>query len=90
MQSKRVPERMCIACKSIRPKNELIRIVRTEDGFVIDRKGKMNGRGSYICNSEECLNKLCKNKVLNKVFKTNISNDVYDSLKEKFFENREN
>lgn len=80
---------MCITCKASKPKQELIRIVKTDTGFVIDRKGKMNGRGSYICNSDDCMNKLVKNKVLNKVFKTNVSIDMYEELKEQFFENRE-
>lgn len=80
---------MCIACKSSKPKRELIRIVKNDDGIVLDKTGKLNGRGSYICNDQECMNKLIKQKVLNKVFKTNVSQDVYDKLKEQFFENRE-
>ena len=80
---------MCIACKSSKPKRELIRIVKNGDGIVLDKTGKLNGRGSYICNDQECMNKLIKQKVLNKVFKTNVSQDVYDKLKEQFFENRE-
>lgn len=81
---------MCIACKESKPKRELIRIVNSPDGIVVDKTGKMNGRGSYICNNAECINKLCKQKVLNKVLKTNISQDVYDRLKEQFFEDRQN
>lgn len=80
---------MCIACKSSKPKRELIRIVKNDDGIILDKTGKLNGRGSYICNDQECMNKLIKQKVLNKVFKTNVSQDVYDKLKEQFFENRE-
>lgn len=87
MQNKKVPLRTCIACKESKPKRELIRIVKTEESFQIDKTGKMNGRGSYICNSEECLNKLIKQKSLNKVFKTNLPIEVYESLKEQFFEN---
>lgn len=87
MQNKKVPLRTCIACKECKPKRELIRIVKTEESFQIDKTGKMNGRGSYICNSEECLNKLIKQKSLNKVFKTNLPIEVYESLKEQFFEN---
>ena len=89
MLNKKVPLRMCIACKSSKPKRELIRIVKNDDGIVLDKTGKLNGRGSYICNDQECMNKLIKQKVLNKVFKTNVSQDVYDKLKEQFFENRE-
>ena len=87
MQNKKVPLRTCIACKECKPKRELIRIVKTDESFQIDKTGKMNGRGSYICNSEECLNKLIKQKSLNKVFKTNLPIEVYESLKEQFFEN---
>ena len=85
MGMNKVPYRMCIACKESKPKKELIRIVNTDNGFVVDKTGKLNGRGSYICNNDDCVNKLVKQKVLNKVFKCNISQEVYDNLKEQFF-----
>lgn len=88
MLNKKVPLRMCIACKECKPKRDLIRIVRTEESFMLDKTGKLNGRGAYICNSNECLEKLCKQKSLNKTYKQNISQEVYDKLKEQFFENR--
>lgn len=88
MLNKKVPLRMCIACKESKPKRDLIRIVRTEESFMLDKTGKLNGRGAYICNSNECLEKLCKQKALNKTYKQNISQEVYDKLKEQFFENR--
>lgn len=90
MLNKKVPLRMCVACKNSKPKKELIRIVKSDTGFVVDKTGKLNGRGSYICNNEECMNKLLKQKILNKVFKTNISADVYNDLKEQFFEKGQN
>lgn len=82
---KKVPLRMCIACKESKPKRELIRIVKNENMFVVDKTGKINGRGSYICDNKDCMEKLIKQKVLNKVFKCNISSDVYENLKEQFF-----
>ena len=89
MENKKVPLRQCIVCRESKPKMELIRIVRTADNdFSVDKTGKLNGRGSYICNSEECINKLVKQKALNKAFKTNVSQEVYDKLKEQFVENR--
>lgn len=89
MENKKVPLRQCIVCRECKPKKELIRIVRTADNdFSVDKTGKLNGRGSYICNSEECINKLVKQKALNKAFKTNVSQEVYDKLKEQFVENR--
>lgn len=89
MENKKVPLRQCIVCRESKPKKELIRIVRTgENDFAIDKTGKLNGRGSYICNSEDCINKLVKQRALNKAFKTNVSQEVYDKLKEQFVENR--
>ena len=90
MNGKKVPLRMCVVCRESKTKNELIRIVKTDNGFVIDKTGKMNGRGSYICNNEQCMEKLIKQKVLNKVFKCNIDKSVYDNLGEQFFGNKEN
>lgn len=90
METKKVPYRLCVACRTSKPKKELIRIVKVDDNFVIDRTGKLNGRGSYICDCQECIEKLIKQKVLNKVFKCNISNDIYEKLKEQFFGNKQN
>ena len=89
MENKKVPLRQCIVCRESKPKKELIRIVKTADNdFVLDKTGRVNGRGSYICNSNECMEKLFKQKSLNKAFKTNIPQEVYERLKEQFFENR--
>ena len=89
MENKKVPLRQCIVCRQSKPKKELIRIVRTADNdFSVDKTGKLNGRGSYICNSEECINNLVKQKALNKAFKTNVDKEVYDKLKEQFVESR--
>ena len=89
MENKKVPLIQCIVCRQSKPKKELIRIVRTSDNdFSVDKTGKLNGRGSYICNSEECINNLVKQKALNKAFKTNVDKEVYDKLKEQFVESR--
>lgn len=74
---------MCIVCRESKDKKSLVRIVKTDEGFVVDKTGKLNGRGSYVCNSIECMNLLIKQRVLNKVFKCNIPQEVYDDLKEK-------
>ncbi|MBE5735811.1 MAG: YlxR family protein [Clostridiales bacterium] len=80
---KKIPQRMCIVCRESKDKKSLVRIVKTDEGFVVDKTGKLNGRGSYVCNSIECMNLLIKQRVLNKVFKCNIPQEVYDDLKEK-------
>ena len=90
MINKKVPLRMCIACKESKQKKELIRIVKFEENFSLDFTGKANGRGAYVCNNDECVNKVIKQKLLNKTFKQNISNDVYDNIKEKYLEYKQN
>ena len=81
--NKNKPIRTCIACRKEFEKNELLRIVRTPEGnFIVDKSGKANGRGAYICKSEECAKKLKKNRLLNKSFKTAISDEVYASVEE--------
>ena len=90
MADKKVPLRMCVVCRSSKPKKELIRIVKNENDFVLDATGKMNGRGSYICNNDECMTKLIKQKYLNKVFKCNIDKSQYDKLEVQFFGSKEN
>lgn len=81
---KKIPMRTCIACKECKPKKELIRIVKTDEGFKFDKAGKLNGRGAYICNDSKCRELLFKNKLLNKTFKCNVSSDEYNSLKDSY------
>lgn len=81
---KKTPMRTCIACKECKPKKELIRIVHSDSGFVLDKTGKLNGRGAYICNKKECFDLLIKNKLLNKTFKTNVAIEDYNKIKEEY------
>lgn len=74
--------RMCIACREMQDKRNLLRVVKDKEGNIfIDQTGKKNGRGAYICKNEECLKKLIKQKSLNKAFKCEINADVYESLR---------
>lgn len=85
MTEKRIPLRTCIACKSERPKKELLRIVRNKDGEIfLDRTGKSDGRGAYICVKLECLQKLRKARLLNRVFKCEVPDSAYDGIAEAF------
>ncbi len=80
---KKLPMRMCIGCQEMKVKKELIRIVRTPEGTVeIDRTGKRNGRGAYICPHKECLEKAIKAKRLGKALKHNINQEVYTMLRQ--------
>ena len=82
-KTKSVPMRMCIACREMKPKKEMIRVVRTADGEVsADPTGKAAGRGAYICTSGECLKKLNDKKLLNKAFSANVALEVYQKIEE--------
>ena len=81
MTTKKKPQRMCVICREMKDKSELIRIVKTlDDGLVIDATGKINGRGAYICKAEECLLKAKKSKGLDKSLKVNVPDEIYEKL----------
>ena len=85
MQEKKIPLRMCIACKEMHSKRELIRIVKNKNGDIsLDFTGKANGRGAYICNSIECIEKCIKTRALNRAFKEEIPEEVYENLREQY------
>lgn len=83
MKVKKIPLRMCTGCMEMKPKKELIRIVKTPEGEVsVDLTGKKSGRGAYICKSIECLEKAFKTKRLSRNLDISISEEIYDKLKE--------
>lgn len=80
---KKTPMRMCVACRQMRPKKELVRIVRTPEGDVrLDTTGRANGRGAYLCASTECLNRAIKTRALERALEAKLDGDVLASLKE--------
>ncbi len=81
---KKIPIRTCIVCKALKPKKELARIVKAEDGIFYDSTGRQNGRGAYVCKDEECIKKLKKQKSLNRVFSCPVDDCVYDNILEAF------
>ena len=79
---KKVPLRTCMGCNEKKPKKELVRIVKNKEGEIfIDKTGKAEGRGAYICDSVECLDKIIKSKRLEKVLETKLSEEVYNNLR---------
>ena len=79
--------RMCISCREMKDKKQLIRIVKNKDGEIfVDKTGKQNGRGAYVCKDQKCFEKLKKQKILNKTFKTDVDEKVYSMLEEDLFE----
>jgi len=81
---KKIPQRMCVGCQEMKPKKQLIRVVRTPDETIeIDPTGKRSGRGAYICPEVECLKKALQGKRLEKALKSPISGEVIDELGKK-------
>jgi len=81
--AKAVPERTCIACRQVKAKRELVRIVKTKDeGIVIDTKGKKPGRGAYLCNTKACWESGLNGNHLEYVMRTTLTREDLQRLKE--------
>ena len=80
---KKIPMRQCLGCREMKPKKELIRVVRSPEGEIsLDFKGKANGRGAYLCPDPACLKKAVKVKALERAFSCQIPQEVYEALSE--------
>ena len=87
-KQKKIPLRMCVACREGKPKKEMLRIVKNAAGEIsLDFSGKVAGRGAYICNNAECVKKLRRQKLLHKTFSCEVSAEVYDRIEEEFLAN---
>lgn len=86
---RKVPMRTCIACRALKPKRELIRVVKNGDLVELDVTGKKNGRGAYVCNDGKCIEKLKKQKLLNRAFSCAVDEETYRRIEEDFFGNKE-
>ena len=79
---KKQPQRTCMGCNQKKNKKELIRIVKNKNNEIsVDRTGKKEGRGAYICDDVNCLDKLIKSKRLERAFEMSISDEIYESLR---------
>lgn len=79
---KNQPQRTCMGCNTKRNKKDLIRIVKNKENQIsIDRTGKQQGRGAYLCDDIQCLEKVIKSKRLEKVFDMKISEEIYENLR---------
>lgn len=81
---KKIPMRQCLGCREMKQKKELIRVVRAPDGETIslDFKGKLPGRGAYVCPDPTCLKKAIKSRALERAFSAAIPPEVYAQLEE--------
>ena len=80
---KKIPMRQCRGCREMKPKRELIRVVRSPEGNIsLDFRGKASGRGAYICPDPNCLKKAVKARALERAFSAQIPPEIYEKLNE--------
>lgn len=80
---KKIPMRQCLGCREMKPKKELLRVVRAPDGGVsLDFRGKAPGRGAYICHDMACLQRAIKSRALERAFEAKIPEEIYTQLTE--------
>ena len=81
LKQRRVPMRMCVGCREMKPKKELLRVVKSPEGVIaFDRVGKAPGRGAYVCKSAECLSKAVKTHALERQLECSVSEEVFSQL----------
>lgn len=80
---KKIPLRQCLGCREMKPKRELIRVVRAPEGEIsLDFKGRKSGRGAYVCPNAACLKRARKARALERAFSAQIPEEVYDALEQ--------
>jgi predicted RNA-binding protein YlxR (DUF448 family) len=78
---RKIPQRQCVGCRTMKDKKELLRIVKSPDGTItLDATGKVSGRGAYVCHDEACLKKARKARSLERTFEVSIPDEVYEAL----------
>ena len=85
-KTKKIPLRMCVACRELKEKRDMLRIVKNAQGEIfIDFSSKASWRGAYICNNPDCVKKLKKQRLLNRVFSCEVPAEVYSRIEEEYF-----
>ena len=80
MKTKKIPLRTCVVTREKLEKKDLIRVVRTKEGVVVDPTGKVNGRGAYLKKSKEIFEKAKKSKILDRILEVEVKSEIYDEL----------
>ena len=78
---KKIPMRTCVVSREKLPKSELIRVVKTDDGVIVDLTGKVNGHGVYLKRDAEVFDRAEKTKILNKLLETTVEESVFEELR---------
>ena len=85
-KTKKIPLRMCIACRELKEKKAMLRIVKNQEGEIfLDFSSKASGRGAYICDNPDCIKKLKKQRLINKTFSCEVEDKVYTAIEEEYF-----
>ena len=85
-KTRKIPLRMCVSCRELKEKRSMLRVVKPAEGNVfLDFSSKAAGRGAYVCDNPECILKLKKQRLLNKVFSTEVPPEVYAAIEEEYF-----
>lgn len=79
---KHVPQRTCVICRDKTAKKTLVRLVSSPDGVLVDRTGKSNGRGAYLCERPECWQRAIDSSVLEKALRTTLTSEDRDRLRQ--------
>ena len=86
---KKIPERMCLGCRTVHPKKDMIRVVRSpENVYSVDMTGKSPGRGAYICRNEECFRRAEKEHGFERAFKSKMEDAIYETLRKEIFQDK--
>lgn len=81
-KARKIPQRKCVVCGELKDKKDLLRIVKNkEEGILIYESGKKNGRGAYVCKSKACIEEALRTNKLNRVFRTEVPEELYEELK---------
>lgn len=90
MSEKKIPLRMCIACRELKEKRAMLRVVKNAEGKIfLDFSSKASGRGAYVCDNPECIKKLKKQRILNKAFSCAVDDGIYNAVEEEYFGKRQ-
>lgn len=84
---KKIPMRQCVGCREMHPKKDLIRVVKSPEGEIsLDAKGKMPGRGAYVCSNSDCLARAKKSKAISRALDIAIPPEVFELLEQQMEE----
>lgn len=91
MKTQKIPMRMCLGCNEMKPKKELMRVVKSPEGEIsLDFTGKKNGRGAYLCKSSQCFENARKTRRFEKSFSCRIDESVYEVMADELRKKTEN